>query len=367
METRRMHLRRVRDTMQDPVADETTSASQTLDRAIARAVCHWRDARRAAAGEGAGGIDCLAEQVRRVAAGDQPTIHTLLPAHEALPFVSSVRRALLEEARANGAGTCAARLSGMVLALDAASDDLLERNMHPLATSPLAGGADLVVEVAHDMRSPLTSILFLVETIREGHSGPVNPVQERQLALVYSAAFGLSSIASDVIELARGSDRLLERTPIPFSVGEVFQSVYDILRPMADEKGLTLRLTPPGSDFRMGYPSALCRVLLNLATNAVKFTSVGVVDIVAKHQSATRMEFSVRDTGPGIPAEVMGELFEPFRRREAGTQSFSSAGLGLAICSRLVSRMDGELRVESNPASGTRFSFELDLPLDKRL
>ena len=354
--------------MQHPVAEATTSASQALDSALARAVCHWRDARRASTGEGAGGIDCLAEQLRRVASGLQPSIHTLLPSQEALPFVASVRRGLLEETRANGAGTCAAQLSEMVLAIDAAGDELLERNMHPLAASPMqGGGADLVVEVAHDMRSPLTSILFLVETIRKGHSGPVNPVQERQLALVYSAAFGLSSIASDVIELARGSERLLERTPIPFSVGEVFQSVYDILRPMADEKGLTIRLASPVSDFRMGYPSALCRVLLNLATNAVKFTSAGVVDISAQQQSATRVEFSVRDTGPGIPAEVMGELFEPFRRREAGTQSFSSAGLGLAICSRLVSRMDGELRVESSPASGTRFSFELDLPLDKRL
>ena len=79
-------------------------------------------------------------------------------------------------------------------------------------------GLELVVEVAHDLRSPLTSILFLAETLQRGRSGPVNPVQERQLGLIYSAAFGLSSVASDVIELARGGDRLVDLDPIPFSV-----------------------------------------------------------------------------------------------------------------------------------------------------
>ena len=83
---------------------------------------------------------------------------------------------------------------------------------------PGPDGLELVVEVAHDLRSPLTSILFLAETLQRARSGPVNPVQERQLGLIYSAAFGLSSVASDVIELARGGDRLVDLDPIPFSV-----------------------------------------------------------------------------------------------------------------------------------------------------
>jgi signal transduction histidine kinase len=245
----------------------------------------------------------------------------------------------------------------------------VERN----AASPLppilskTGGANLVVEVAHDMRSPLTSILFLVETLRKGHSGPVNAVQERQLALVYSAAFGLSSIASDFIELARGGDQLIERTPVPFSIGELFHSVRDILIPMAEEKGLEIRLTPPPGDFRVGYPSALGRVLLNLATNAVKFTAAGFVSLAATQVAPARVRFTVQDSGPGIPEEIMAQLYEPVRRLNAGTKSFSSAGLGLAICSRLVSKMNGGLRVESGPGVGTRFSFELDLPFDSRM
>ena len=142
-------------------------------------------------------------------------------------------------------------------------------------------GLELVVEVAHDLRSPLTSILFLAETLQRGRSGAVNPVQERQLGLIYSAAFGLSSVASDVIELARGGDRLVDLDPIPFSVTDILESVRDIVQPIAEEKNLTIRLTAPESDFRIGHPVALSRVLLNLTTNALKFTGEGFVELTA--------------------------------------------------------------------------------------
>src|SRR5207237_1124659 len=86
-------------------------------------------------------------------------------------------------------------------------------------------GLDLLVEVIHDLRSPLTSILFLAETLQRGQSGGVNPVQHRQLGLIYSAALGLSSIVSDTIELARGGDELADREVTPFSVAELFESI----------------------------------------------------------------------------------------------------------------------------------------------
>src|SRR5262249_33502965 len=140
-------------------------------------------------------------------------------------------------------------------------------------------GMDLVVEVAHDLRSPLTSILFLSETLQRARSGPINAVQERQLGLIYSAAFGLSSMASDVIELARGGDRLVDLDPLPFSVADIFESVRDIVQPIAEEKGLQVALHFPELDFRVGYPVALSRVLLNLTTNALKFTSEGLVEV----------------------------------------------------------------------------------------
>jgi signal transduction histidine kinase len=225
-------------------------------------------------------------------------------------------------------------------------------------------GLELVVEVAHDLRSPLTSILFLAETLQRGRSGPVNQVQERQLGLIYSAAFGLSSVASDVIELARGGDRLVDLDPIPFSVTDILESVRDIVQPIAEEKSLAVRLTSPEADFRIGHPVALSRVLLNLTTNALKFTAEGSVEVIARQTGARRLEFSVRDTGRGIPPQSMATLFEPFRRRQkSGEYAFSGSGLGLSICRKLVEAMGSSLEVETTMGTGTRFFFELELPL----
>ena len=229
-------------------------------------------------------------------------------------------------------------------------------------------GLELVVEVAHDIRSPLTSILFLAETLQRGRSGAINEIQERQLGLIYSAAFGLSAMASDVIELARGGDRLVDLDPIPFSVTDILESVRDIVLPIAEEKGLAVRISPPNSDFRIGHPVALSRVLLNLTTNALKFTDEGHVEVLARQSTRTGLEFSVQDTGRGIPPQAMNTLFLPFRRRvKSGDYKFSGAGLGLSICRKLVEAMGSELKVSTSPEAGTRFYFELDLPQASQL
>jgi signal transduction histidine kinase len=232
-------------------------------------------------------------------------------------------------------------------------------------TDRLSGpdGLELVVEVAHDLRSPLTSILFLAETLRRGRSGPLTPLQERQIGLIYAAAFGLTSVASDVIELARGGERQLETDPLPFSVSDILESVRDIVQPIAEEKGLEVKLSGPTDGLRIGYPVALSRVLLNLTTNALKFTDQGNVQVTAVESSPTTVEFSVRDTGRGIPPQAMAMLFEPFRRRQKERDyAFSGSGLGLSICRKLVEAMRSDLKVETAPGAGTRFYFTLDLP-----
>ncbi len=240
-------------------------------------------------------------------------------------------------------------------------------------TSRLSGpdGLDLVVEVAHDLRSPVTSIIFLAETLTRGQSGEVNELQKRQLRLIYSAALGLSSMASDVIELARGGDQLVEREVSPFSVAEILESVSDMVRPIAEEKGLAIRFTPPPTDHRLGRPLALSRVLLNLTTNALKFTDDGFVEISTRARGLQAVEFSVRDTGQGISEEALANLYQPFRRTRARAGRsgyyFSGTGLGLAMCRKLVEAMGGELQLETKPGWGTRFFFELALPPSSHL
>jgi signal transduction histidine kinase len=250
--------------------------------------------------------------------------------------------------------------------------DVVRRAIEPdwdqYFSSRLSGpdGLNLVVEVAHDIRSPLTSIRCLAETLERGNSGPVTDVQRKQLRLIYSASLGLSSMASDVIEMARRGDQLSEQEPVPFSVAEILESAVDMVRPIAEEKGLTVRFTAPPTDQRLGRPIALSRVLLNLTTNALKFTDEGSVEILTRATGLSRIEFSVKDTGRGISDEAVANLYQPFRRSSGRSGRsgffFSGTGLGLAMCRKLLGAMDAELRFETAPDLGTRVHVELDLP-----
>ncbi len=187
--------------------------------------------------------------------------------------------------------------------------------------------------------------------------------QRRQLSLIYESALQLSGLASNVIEIVRGGNDLSDDMLSPFSVSEILQSVQEIIRPIAEKKELTVRLITPPRDQRFGYSQALSRVLLNLTANALKFTEKGFVEIAARARSLTQIEFSVRDTGAGIPEEAFETLYEPFRTDQSkGQLRFSNSGLGLAICQKLVRAMGSDLKVVSG-AWGTQFSFLLDLPL----
>jgi signal transduction histidine kinase len=294
--------------------------------------------------------------------GASPMRIAIPPALPATRLLSGMRRALLRLSREEALEPM--DVLAMLDALETLSVEL-ERDAGHRFSAQLGGtsGLELLVDVAHDMRSPLGSILFLAEQMRRGQSGAVTEVQERQLGLMYGAALGLSGLASDVMDLARGGATLIQREPRAFSMTGVFQSVRDLVLPMVEERGLVLRFETTVTDMRIGHGPAIQRVLLNLVTNAVKFTSVGEVAVVVTAASPTRVHFEVRDTGRGIPDEVLGSLFEVFRRRlKPGDYIFSSAGLGLGICQKLVRAMGGELMVESVTDVGCVFRFGVELP-----
>jgi signal transduction histidine kinase len=280
-----------------------------------------------------------------------------------VPERSALRRALLDHVTKAEASIDGADLARVLDALEEPDEDtgMSDASQSFGDTLGSVDAVQAVVEIAHDMRSPLTSILFLVDTLRRAHSGPVTTVQERQLGLIYGATLGLSSLACDVLDALRGGQRLIDGFPVPFSVANVILDVCNTVRPISEEKGLPLEFSLPADDGRVGYPSALGRVLLNLVTNALKYTREGTVNIGCSARSATVIEFWVQDTGEGIPPAVMSMLFDGFRPSTSGIR-FSNAGLGLAICQNFLRDMGSRLEVESSPASGTRFSFVLDLP-----
>ena len=232
------------------------------------------------------------------------------------------------------------------------------RNAAELLKSP--DGFQLVVEMAHDLRSPLSSILFLADTMRRGQSGDTTELQKKQLGLVYSAALGLARVVDDVMELAKGGGTLRDETFQAFSISQIMNTVMETLGPVAEEKGVELRSEIAQGQHLKGHPISISRVLLNLASNALHHTNEGSVTLVASAASRNTATFAVEDTGGGIPEEARATLFEPFKR---GTRTermlFSGSGLGLSIARALVEAMGGEIGFETEVGQGTRFWFKV--------
>jgi signal transduction histidine kinase len=226
---------------------------------------------------------------------------------------------------------------------------------------------ELVVQVAHDMRSPLTSMLFLIDSLRSQGTRLLQ-TQQRQLLIVYGAAYALSALVNDMLALARGGDHLLDATDVAFSVHECLQSVRDVAQPIAEERQLALDISWPESDYRVGRPAALRRVLLNLVTNALKFTEKGTITVTATEKGRSRVIFEVSDTGTGLPPEVAAFVQDSFRwTGEWRANGVSSAGLGLSVCRKLLEMMGSKLTLRADSAQGTTFAFDLRLPVAKRL
>ena len=281
-------------------------------------------------------------------------LESAVAALEALSALARLRDALISKRMAaRGAGSDAAEEDAA--GLRAHDEDLRSRMRDTDAF-------ELLVEVAHDFRSPLTSILFLAETLRDGHSGEVTDLQRSQLGLMYSAAFGLAAVASDVMDLARKEKGLLEDDPEHFALSEIFHNVVRMVQPIVEEKGLDLQIVVPEHARALGHAHALSRVLLNLTTNALKFTDEGHVELGVRRLPRDLLEYYVQDTGRGIPEERQQDLFQPFKRRLGRSDEghfFSGSGVGLSIARRLVEAMGGELVFETSDERGTRFSFAL--------
>jgi signal transduction histidine kinase len=220
---------------------------------------------------------------------------------------------------------------------------------------------DLLVEVAHDLRSPLSAILMMADALRRGQAGPVNSDQDRQLGIICRAALSLCATAADVVEYARSDNS--RAGEVPFSVHAALESVRDTVAPMLGDRAVELRFDLDAVDCRLGHGSAFSRVMLNLVTNALKHTERGVVEVRVREceTNPDRLECSVSDTGRGMAPTVLRAVFgSGFDSGQS--RGLTSAGVGLAICRRLVASMGATLHAESIVGVGTRFHFALDLP-----
>ncbi len=292
-------------------------------------------------------------------------LHETRDAKAGIILLAAIRRDLLEQWLRKDLAVDKDRILTLLHSIDFLTEDLVRGAEEDLETRLAEPDAfRLVAEVAHDLRSPLTSILFLSEALRNGHSGSLTALQQRQLGLIYSAALGLTGVANDLMSVADEQTSAHFEETTAFSLHETFQAVREMVEPMAESKRITLRFDVHCFGHRVGYPGPLSRVLLNLTTNAIKFTREGgSVVVVADPVARDSVEISVRDTGRGISAEQRARLFQPFQKSQGRKGFFfASSGLGLSIVRRLLEGMNSELVIESKVGHGTRFSFTLVLP-----
>ncbi len=230
--------------------------------------------------------------------------------------------------------------------------------------------SDFLAKMSHDIRTPLNSIIGLTDISLQSR---LSPEIREHLENVLEAARGLLDLVGDLLDFSRAEAKSLPLREEHFSLPGLLAAVVRAFAPQARDKGLRLRLLPDRACPAVvrGDPARLRQVLANLVGNAVKFTEKGGVTLRARPVApppghageADWLEFSVTDTGPGIPSEALPSIFEPYRQGSGEiTVRFGGSGLGLAICRQMAELMGGGVGVESTPGQGSVFTFRAPLP-----
>ena len=220
-----------------------------------------------------------------------------------------------------------------------------------------------LANVSHELRTPLHAILGYSQLLENDRS--LTPDARDRLRIVGASGRHLLRLINEVLDLSKIEAGKQELRLEAFNLGMLLDEVVDAQGTRAYLKGLSLRRTDCAGvpAVVQGDASKLRQILENLLGNAVKFTSKGEVGVSIEPLEGDRYRFTVTDTGPGIAANELARLFQPFQQGgETSANLERGTGLGLAISQRLVSLMGGEIRVSSEVGKGSRFWFEVKLP-----
>lgn len=235
-----------------------------------------------------------------------------------------------------------------------------------LAEQAKEAKSQFLANMSHEIRTPLNGVLGMAGVLLNMQ---LHPAQRECVEAIHSSGQSLLSILDDVLDLSKIEAGRLTLEPVEFQLRDVVESVSLLFAPKAVERNLELlvRVDPAAPDRIIGDPTRLRQILLNLTSNAVKFTHQGSVRIevalMERRASTCRLRFSVTDTGIGIPKQLHSAIFERFSQADASTtRSYGGTGLGLAISQKLVKLMGGSIEVISAPQEGSRFQFDLDFP-----
>jgi signal transduction histidine kinase/DNA-binding response OmpR family regulator len=247
-----------------------------------------------------------------------------------------------------------------------AETDLL-REQERTAEAANRAKSNFLAVMSHEIRTPMNAVLGLTSTLLETD---LNRDQRESVHAIHIAGDSLLEILNDILDFSKLESGNLTLEEVPFSPAALIDTTLSVVGASAAAKGLEVRVTaaadlPPAL---LGDAGRIRQILLNLASNAIKFTSAGEilinVECLRHGEGEATVAWSVTDRGMGIPEDRIDALFKDFVQVDSSVnRRFGGSGLGLAICRRIIEQMGGQIGVQSRLGEGSTFRFELTLPI----